>query len=385
MSEIMQTMDFARRAADGKINVLELTLDELKAWLADMGEPKFRAVQLWQWLWQYMARSFSAMTNISKDFRKRLDECAYIGWPEIDRVQVSSDGTTKFLLRLADNERVETVLIPSTSKSGNVRWTQCLSTQVGCAMGCTFCSTGTMGFTRNMAHAEILGQILVAREHLHDTRPHWPVLRNLVFMGMGEPLLNYRNLERALISLNENGGLNFSPRRITVSTCGIRKGLEELGSSGLAFLAISLHAPNQTLREKIMPGAAKWHLDDLLATLNSYPLKTRERITFEYLLLGGVNDSPEEARQLVRIVHSVRKSKINLIVYNSTPGSPYKAPSEERVLAFEKILWDAGITAVIRKSKGRDIDAACGQLKASAMREEDAVIQGERLADDITV
>ena len=365
------SVDFARRA-DGKVNVLDLTLTELRAWLADMGEPRFRAVQLWQWLWQYMARSFQDMTNLSRDFRKRLEECACIDWPQVDKVQVSSDGTTKFLLRLADNERIETVLIPATSKSGNVRWTQCLSTQVGCAMGCTFCSTGTMGFTRNMTHAEILSQILVARDYLHDTRPQWPVLRNLVFMGMGEPLLNYRNLERVLLSLNENGGLNFSPRRITVSTCGIRKGLQELGESGLAFLAISLHAPNQALRERLMPGAAKWHLDDLLDTLNSYPLKTRERITFEYLLLGGVNDSPEEARQLVRIVHSVRKSKINLIVYNSTPGSPYKAPSEERVLAFEKILWDAGITAVIRKSKGRDIDAACGQLKASALQEEAA-------------
>lgn len=354
-----------------KINVLDLTLDELKAWLAELGHPSFRAVQLWQWLWQYMARDFEAMTNLSKALRAQLAEIAHIGWPAVDRVQQSSDGTTKFLLRLEDGERVETVLIPAEDREGNVRWTQCLSTQVGCAMACTFCSTGTMGFVRNMTHAEILGQILVARDHLHDTRPQWPVLRNLVFMGMGEPLLNYPNLERVLRSLNENGGLNFSPRRITVSTCGIKKGLRELGESGLAFLAISLHAPNQALREKIMPRAAAWPLDDLLETLDSYPLKTRERVTFEYLLLGGVNDGPEEARQLVKVVRKVRKSKINLIVYNETPGSPYHAPDEDRVLAFEKILWDAGITAVIRKSKGRDIDAACGQLKASALAEED--------------
>ncbi len=354
-----------------RINLLEFTLPELKDWLAGLGHPAFRSVQLWQWIWQHMARDFDNMSNISKALRQQLKEIACISWPEVDRIQVSSDGTTKFLLRLADNERIETVLIPSTSREGNVRWTQCLSTQVGCAMGCTFCSTGTMGFTRNMTMGEILSQILVARDYLHDTRPQWPILRNLVFMGMGEPLLNYRELERALRALNENGGLNFSPRRITVSTCGIRKGLQELGESGLAFLAISLHAPTQELRQKLMPGAARWPLEDLIATLNSYPLKTRERITFEYLLLGHVNDGPEQARQLIRIVRSVRKSKINLIVYNATPGSPYEAPSEERVLAFEKILWDAGITAVIRKSKGQDIDAACGQLKATALKEEE--------------
>ncbi|MDO5535899.1 MAG: 23S rRNA (adenine(2503)-C(2))-methyltransferase RlmN [Desulfovibrionaceae bacterium] len=351
-------------------NLLELTLPELTSWLAELGHPRFRAVQLWQWIWQHMARSFDDMSSLSKALRQQLSELAVIRWPEVDRIQQSSDGTTKFLLRLEDGERIETVLIPSTNREGNVRWTQCLSTQVGCAMGCTFCSTGTMGFTRNMTMGEILGQILVARDHLHDTRPQWPVLRNLVFMGMGEPLLNYTNLERALLSLNENGGLNFSPRRITVSTCGIRKGLKELGESGLAFLAISLHAPTQELRARLMPGAAKWPLDDLLDTLNSYPLKTRERVTFEYLMLGGVNDGPEQARQLIKIVRAVRKSKINLIIYNETPGSPYREPSEDRVLAFEKILWDAGITAVIRKSKGRDIDAACGQLKVSAMQEE---------------
>ncbi len=352
-------------------NLLEFTLPELTAWLAELGHPRFRAVQLWQWIWQHMARDFDAMSSLSRSLRTQLAELAVVRWPEVDRVQVSGDGTTKFLLRLEDGQKVETVLIPSVNREGNTRWTQCLSTQVGCAMGCTFCSTGTMGFTRNMTMGEILGQILVARDHLGDTRPQWPVLRNLVFMGMGEPLLNYDNLERALRSLNENVGLNFSPRRITVSTCGIRRGLRQLGESGLAFLAISLHAPTQELRRKIMPGAAAWPLDDLLDTLNSYPLKTRERITFEYLLLGGVNDGPEQARQLIRVVRAVRKSKINLIVYNESEGSPYREPSDERVLAFEKMLWDAGITAVVRKSKGRDIDAACGQLKVRDAQEQE--------------
>lgn len=347
-------------------NILELTLPELTQWVTGTLQlPKYRASQIWQWVWQRMARSFDDMTSISKPVRERLGELAVITWPEVDKIQKSQDGTTKFLLRLGDGERIETVLIPAESREGNVRWTQCLSTQVGCPMGCTFCSTGSMGFTRNMSMGEILGQILVARDYLGDTRPQWPVLRNLVFMGMGEPLLNFSNLERSLRALNEDGGLNFSPRRITVSTCGIKKGLEELGESGLAFLAVSLHAPTQELREKIMPGAARWPLEELLATLNSYPLKTRERITFEYLLLGGVNDNPEQARQLVHLVRSVRKSKINLIVYNASAGSPYRAPEQRSILAFEKILWDAGITAVIRKSKGGDIDAACGQLKVS--------------------
>ena len=346
------------------VNLLNFTLPELTDWMqVECGEPRFRAVQVWQWIWQRMARSFDDMTNVSKACRARLAACAEIRWPEVTRVQESRDGTTKFLLRLEDGAEVETVLIPSDSREGVRRWTQCLSSQVGCAMGCTFCSTGTMGFERNMTMGEILGQILVARDHLGDTRPDWPVLRNLVFMGMGEPLLNLHEVMRALRSLNDDKGLNFSPRRITVSTCGIEKGLRELGESGLAFLAVSLHAPTQELRARIMPRAARWPLDDLLAALKSYPLKTRERITFEYLLLGGVNDGPEQARELARVVSDI-KGKLNLIVYNPSEGDPYKAPSPERVLAFEKMLWDRHITAIIRKSKGQDIKAACGQLKA---------------------
>ena len=231
------------------INLLDYTLPELTDWMQnELGEPKFRAVQVWQWIWQKMARDFDAMTNVSKACRERLAQCAEIRWPEIVTVEQSSDDTTKFLLRLQDGAEVETVLIPSDSREGVRRWTQCLSSQVGCAMACTFCSTGTMGFERNMTMGEILGQILVAREHLGDTRPDWPVLRNLVFMGMGEPLLN-------------------------------------------------------------------------------------------------------------------------LIVYNPSEGDPYKAPSPERVLAFEQYLWDRNITAIIRKSKGQDIKAACGQLKAARQNE----------------
>ena len=203
-------------------NLLNLTLPELEVWLqTELGEPKFRAMQIWQWLWQRMVRDFESMTNISKACREKLTAQATIVWPEVVTVEKSQDDTTKFLLRLEDGALVETVLIPSDSREGVRRWTQCVSSQVGCAMGCTFCSTGQMGFERNMTMGEILGQVLVARAHLGDDRPEWPMLRNIVFMGMGEPLLNMRELMRSLEGLNNAKGLNFSPRRITVSTCGI--------------------------------------------------------------------------------------------------------------------------------------------------------------------
>lgn len=350
-------------------DILNCTYSELESFMIDdLGEPKFRARQIWQWLWQKMARDFETMTNVSKKTRARLTEMAAIRWPEVADREISRDGTTKFLLRLSDGALVETVLIPSESRDGAVRTTQCLSCQVGCAMGCTFCSTGSMGFERNMTMGEILGQVLVAREYLGDARPDHPKLRNLVFMGMGEPLLNLEQVLRSLETLNDSHGLSFSPRRITVSTCGVEKGLRELGDSGLAYLAVSLHAPTQELRARIMPRAARWPLDRLIATLESYPLKTRERVTFEYLLLGGVNDGPEQARELVRLVSRI-KGKLNLIVYNPAEGAPYAAPTQERVLAFEEYLWDHNITAIIRKSKGQDIKAACGQLKAQRLAE----------------
>lgn len=346
-------------------NLLNYTYPELEIFFTDvLGEPRFRAKQVWQWMWQKMAHDFDTMSNVSKTMRQKLAEVAYIRWPDVAAVEKSRDGTVKFLLSLEDGAQVETVLIPATQKEGSVRMTQCLSCQVGCAMGCTFCSTGSMGFERNMTAGEILGQVLVARKYLGDARPEHPIIRNLVFMGMGEPLLNLTELQRALTALNDNNGLSFSPRRITVSTCGIEKGLRQLGDSGQAFLAVSLHAPTQDLRAQLMPKASHWPLEKLIRTLEDYPLKTRERITFEYLLLGGVNDSLEHARDLVRLVSRV-KGKLNLIVYNPAEGAPYAAPRESDILAFEQYLWAKGITAIVRKSKGQDIKAACGQLKAA--------------------
>lgn len=360
------TAELTNNNSEIKVNLLEFDYPRLEKFMLEMGEPAFRAMQVWQWIWQRLARDFGEMSNVSKSCRAKLSETAQIRWPEVSEIRKARDGTVKFLLRLEDGELVETVIIPSTGKDGGTRISQCLSCQVGCAMGCTFCATGGMGFSRNMTMGEILGQVLVAREYLGDTRLDWPILRNLVFMGMGEPLANLGNVIPALQVLNDGKGLNFSPRRITVSTCGLKKGLEELGQCGLAFLAVSLHAPDQELRQKLMPQAASWPLDELVDTLASYPLKSRERITFEYLLISGVNDSPQHAKKLASLMGKV-KGKLNLIVYNPSPGSIYRAPKEADIMAFEKILWDRNITAIRRKSKGADISAACGQLKAEFM------------------
>ena len=344
-------------------DLLEFNQAELAQWIhSELGEKPFRARQIFQWVWQKLARDFAVMSNVSLSTRARLAQKAALAWPDIVTIQKSKDGTTKFLLAFHDGARVETVLIPSEDHEGRIRWTQCLSSQIGCPMACTFCATGQSGFTRNMTCGEIASQVLIGREYLQDTRPDHPILRNLVFMGMGEPLMNCGELVKALTILNDPHGLAFSPRRVTVSTCGIKEGIAKLGASGQCYLAISLHAPNQRIREQIMPRAAKLPLEELLAALRRYPLKTREHITFEYLLLRDVNDSPEQAHELAKVVHSVR-GKLNLIVYNATDG-PYQAPSPERVLAFEKALWSHHLTAIVRQSKGQDIDAACGQLKA---------------------
>jgi 23S rRNA (adenine2503-C2)-methyltransferase len=339
------------------VNLIDLSFHELEALLAAMGEAPYRARQIWQWLWQKGCRDIAGFSDVSKGLRTALAERAGIRWPEVVREQVSADGTAKFLLRLHDGEAVETVLIPEKD-----HYTQCLSTQAGCALGCTFCATGKMGLRRNLSPGEILGQILVARRWLWD-RDAPLALRNLVFMGMGEPLLNYDNLLQALESLHHPQGLDFSSRRITLSTAGIVKNLAEFGATGLGSLAVSLHAPTQELRERIMPVAKAVPLDELMAALKRYPLKPRERLTFEYLLLDGVNDSPAEARELVRLLSHV-KAKVNLIAFNPTPGIPYGAPGPARVEAFQDVLRQKGLTATLRKSKGADIAAACGQLRS---------------------
>lgn len=341
-------------------NLIELTKNDLEAFVAeDLKEPRFRTEQIWQWLWQKRVRTIDAMTNLSKPLREKVATMATIAWPEIAKVATSKDGTIKLLLRMGDGALIETVLIPM-----NDRYSQCLSTQVGCAMACTFCNTGKLGFERNLTYGEIMGQILVGRQYLEDQGMN--PLKNLVFMGMGEPLLNLETLIKVLTDLPCERGLSLSWRRSMVSTVGFPDKLKILGDLEIALPAISLHAPTQELRAKIMPKAAKVHINDLMDSLRAYPMRQRERITFEYLLLKDVNDSMEHADQLARLVDR-RKGKINLIAYNATEGMPYDAPDRGKVEAFEKRLWDHGLTAFIRRSMGSDIEAACGQLKAENM------------------
>jgi 23S rRNA (adenine2503-C2)-methyltransferase len=297
------------------------------------------------------------MTNVSKSLRGKLAENWFIRPPEIHTVKTSRDGTIKFLLRLEDDCLVESVLIPEQEKM-----TQCLSSQVGCPMACTFCSTGQMGFVRNMRAGEIAGQILTAREYLKKHLPE-KRLTNFVFMGMGDPLLNWEEMEKALKILHYPDGLAISKRRITVSSVGFPGMIARLGGSDLALLAVSLHAPTQELRKELMPRAANFELGDLLTELKNFPLRPRERITIEYLLIKDKNDSPHMARQLAKLLSGL-KCKVNLIAYNPAGDKDiYRRPEEEQVLTFEKILWSKGLTATLRKSKGLDINAACGQLK----------------------
>jgi 23S rRNA (adenine2503-C2)-methyltransferase len=346
-----------------KADLLNLTRSELEAFVVDeLKQPRFRADQLWHWLWNRGAQSFEAMTNISGALKQKLNERAAIIRPAVDVVRVSTDGTIKLLLKLADGERIETVLIPMAG-----HYTQCLSTQVGCAMACSFCSTGELGLTRNMTMGEIVGQILVARTHLAEN--NLPPLKNLVFMGMGEPLMNLTELLRSLETLGSSEGISIASRRSTVSSVGIPAGLKILGDSGLAVPAISLHAPTQELREKLMPKAARVPLEELLGCLDRYPLKMRERVTYEYIMLGGVNDSMAHAKQLVKLLGQ-RRCKVNLISYNPPPPetgpAPFRAPDPDGVLAFENYLRSKHITTFIRRSMGQDIAAACGQLKLLA-------------------
>lgn len=338
-------------------NVLDLSFTELKTRFEELEEPPFRAKQVWQWVWQKRCPDFSRMTNVSKRLRQQLGSLFSLQRPTVQKVTKSQDGTVKFLLRLEDEETIETVLIPEKD-----HYTQCISSQAGCALACSFCSTGQMGFKRNLSPAEILGQVLVAFGHLEEEKNSLP-LRNIVYMGMGEPLLNWPRVKKSLEVLRDPDGLDFSQRRVTLSTVGIPEKLEEFAATGLASLAVSLHAPDQTLRSRIMSRAAALvSVEELITILQKLPLRPRQRITIEYILIRGVNDGLQQARELNRLLAFV-PSKINLIAINPAPGMEYLHPEEKQILAFERYLWDKGQTVHLRKSKGSDIQAACGQLR----------------------
>ena len=323
---------------------------ELEQFLAGLGKERFLAGQLLRWIYQRGVVDFSAMTDLAKGFREELAARAVISTFTAEAEEVSADGTRKFLFRLADGQSVETVLIPMEEG----RATLCVSTQVGCAMQCSFCLTGTFGLTRNLTAAEIVNQVCAARERFQ--------VDNLVLMGMGEPLHNLDNVVRALEIFYSAPGLDYSPRKVTLSTAGLVPEMLELGRRIRVNLAVSLNATLDAVRNELMPINRRYPLAELMRACREFPLAPRQRITFEYILIRGVNDSLDDAKRLVKLLHGV-KAKVNLIAYNAHPGSDFQAPDEVVIETFQRQLLNRGIAAIRRAGKGQDISAACGQLK----------------------
>ncbi|RUM93399.1 MAG: 23S rRNA (adenine(2503)-C(2))-methyltransferase RlmN [Thermodesulfatator sp.] len=334
------------------LDIRSLSCLELETYMRERGLPEFRGRQLFKWLWKNRITSVQEVTEFSKELREQLAQHLLIYNLEQVSRKISVDGTIKWAFRLRDSLIVETVLIPEKDHS-----TLCISSQAGCAMGCAFCLTGKMGFFRNLDPSEIAGQALAVLRDITVAKPP----RNIVFMGMGEPLANFENLLKAIEILTSDLGLNFSQRRITVSTCGIVPNIIELGRRSSAGLAISLHATTNTQRDRLMPINKAYPIETLLNACRDFNLPARRRITFEYLLLKGINDAPEDARRLSALLRGI-PSKINLIPFNECPEIPFSEPERDSVLRFQEILKELNNTVIIRKSKGRDISAACGQL-----------------------
>jgi 23S rRNA (adenine2503-C2)-methyltransferase len=339
----------------------DLNRAEMETEIARLGIPRFHGRQIFHWIYRRGVTDFASMTNLGRDLRERLAREFAISTPALETSQTSVDGTTKFLLRLQDGRHIEAVYIPDTPAQ-----TFCISTQVGCAMSCGFCLTGKMGLARHLTAGEISGQVRVLA---HATgladRPF-----NIVLMGMGEPLHNYAATIKALAILADEQGLGVSPRRVTLSTVGVLPALESLANEPLMpNLAISLHATTNAQRDLLVPINRKYPLEDLIAVCKRFPVRKRSRITFEYVLLDGVNDTPEDARRLVKLMNGL-KAKVNLLPLNEAPGIPFKRPSDDRVNEFARIVAERGVRVSVRKSRGRDIRAACGQL----------IVEGERPA-----
>ncbi|MBI2876334.1 MAG: 23S rRNA (adenine(2503)-C(2))-methyltransferase RlmN [Candidatus Tectomicrobia bacterium] len=335
------------------IQVKNLTLPELETWVQQVGEKPYRARQLVRWIYGRGVENFAEMTDLGRELRLRLAAQAQIAQLEPAAIQSATDGTQKFLFRLQDGEQIESVLIPEED-----RLTLCLSSQVGCRLGCAFCLTGKQGWRRNLEPGEIVDQVCAVRRWL----PPGERLTNLVLMGMGEPLDNYEAVVQALQILMMEEGLHFSNRRITLSTAGLVPEIGRLGQEGVGVnLAISLNAADNETRSRLMPINRRYPLEHLLQACAEFPLPPRRRITFEYVMIREINDRPEDARRLARILQGQR-AKINLIPFNEHPGATFQRPTEDRILAFQAILQQAHYTALIRESRGREILAACGQL-----------------------
>ena len=348
-----------------KKNLVGLSRDELTAELATLGAAPFRARQLWHWIYHRGASDFALMTTLAKDFRAQLAEHYVVARPLESRAQLSNDGTRKWLLKFADGQEAECVHIPEED-----RGTLCVSSQVGCTLTCKFCHTGTQRLVRNLESAEIVGQVMLARDALGEwpSPPDERQISNIVLMGMGEPLYNYDNVAKAVKIIMDGEGLSISKRRITLSTAGFVPMIERCGAELGVNLAISLHAVTDELRDVIVPINKKYPIAELLAACRSYPgLSNARRITFEYVMLKGVNDSPAEARALVKLLEGI-PAKVNLIPFNAWPGAPFECSSDEAIEVFGDIVNAAGYASPVRTPRGRDILAACGQLKSESIR-----------------
>ena len=341
-----------------RVNLLGLPRAELEAFVADrLGAKPFRARQLMKWIYRRGVADIAAMSDLAQDFRAQLAQVALIAVPEIVTQQVSADGTRKWMLRMDEVQGIETVYIPEPD-----RGTLCISSQVGCAMDCSFCSTAQQGFNRNLSVAEIVGQVWLAQREIAEARADGRSITNIVFMGMGEPLANYRNVVPAMRIFLDDFGYDLSRRRVTLSTSGLVPQIYKLAQECNVALAISLHAPNDALRNELVPINRVHPIEELLAACWHYLDKQNGRsITFEYVMLDGVNDKPEHARQLARMLRG-RPAKLNLIPFNIFPGTRYRRSPPAVILRFRDILNEYGVIATIRRTRGDDIDAACGQL-----------------------
>jgi 23S rRNA (adenine2503-C2)-methyltransferase len=357
--------------ADGRVELIGLSKDQIRAALEEGGlEPrqaKLRAKQIWHWVYNRGVTDFSAMSDIAKAQQPWLASRFVISRPDVVEAQVSTDGTRKWLLKTHDGHDFEMVFIPDAD-----RGTLCVSSQVGCTLNCRFCHTGTMQLVRNLEPSEIVGQVMLARDALGEwpSQPEGRMLTNIVMMGMGEPLYNFDNVRDALKIVMAGDGLGLSKRRITLSTSGVVPMMERCGAEIGVNLAVSLHAVTKEIRDEIVPLNRKYGIEQLLQACADYPgANNARRITFEYVMLKDKNDSDEHAHELVRLIrHYKLPAKVNLIPFNPWPGAPYECSTSERVRAFSNIVFESGISAPVRTPRGRDIDAACGQLKTAAER-----------------
>lgn len=344
--------------ATDAINLLGLDRADLENFFESIDEKKFRATQVMKWIHQMGVTDFQEMNNLSKDLRTRLSETACVRNLDVAEDMLSKDGTRKWLLQLSDGNHIEAVFIPEDD-----RGTLCVSSQVGCALDCSFCSTGRQGFNRNLTTSEIISQVWLAAHLLEEEKKPGRKITNVVMMGMGEPLLNFDNVVRAVRIMMDDFSYGLSKRRVTVSTAGVVPAMDRLGDTLDMRLAVSLHATNDELRNELVPVNKKYPLKELMAACHRFIDKqnARSRITFEYVMLDGINDKPEHARELIKLLKDI-PTLMNLIPFNPFEGSGYRTSSRNTVMRFSEILHKAGMTTVIRKTRGDDIDAACGQL-----------------------